>query len=67
MSHLESEDFKIHQLKIRVQNLKVLLEEAVLKGDHYRMKALLADIQEAEQAVAIHAEPQNGQPSQAST
>ena len=67
MSHIESEDFKIHQLKIRVQNLKVLLEEAVSKGYHHRMQQLLADIQEAEQAVANHAEPQNDQSSQTST
>lgn len=48
MNDFDSEDVHIHQLKIRVQNLKVLLEEAVLKGYHLRMSQLLADIKEAE-------------------
>lgn len=59
MGGFESNDFKLHDLKIRVQNLKVLLEEAVLSGSHHRMKQLLADIQQVEDEIALQDEREN--------
>lgn len=51
----------IHLLKIRMQNLKVLLEEAILNGHHNRMNQLLADIEKVERDIARQTEHENGQ------
>ena len=61
MTDTEQEDLRLYQLKIRVQNLKVLLEEAVLKGSHHRMKELLADIKNVEDEIRRnYGDVQNG-------
>lgn len=67
MGQFESEELKLHELKIRVQNLRVLLEEAVFKGYHDRMKQLVADIREAEAAVSHVGHNENNQSAQSPT
>jgi hypothetical protein len=56
MSDFENDDITPQQLKLRLQNLKVLLEEAILSGSHYRMKQLLSDIKQMEDVMALRRE-----------
>ncbi len=67
MGQYESEELKLHELKIRMQNLRVLLEEAVLRGYHQRISQLVADIQEAEAAMAHICENANDHSAQSPT
>lgn len=60
MNEFAGNDDNLDLLKIRVQNLKVLLEEAILSGSHHRMKQLLADIKMVEDRIAAQRERENG-------
>lgn len=60
MNEFAGNDDNLDLLKIRVQNLKVLLEEAILSGSHHRMKQLLADIKMVEDGIAAQRERENG-------
>jgi hypothetical protein len=44
MNESLNQDSQLKQLTIRLQNLRVLLEDATLRGSHHRMQELLADI-----------------------
>ena len=62
MNDSESKEGNLSQLKIRVQNLKVLLEEAVLSGSHHRSKQLLADIKQVEEEMTVQRERDDNNP-----
>lgn len=55
----QDKDSKRRQLGIRLQNLKVLLEQATLHGNSHRVKILLADIDEVEQEIRHMSEREN--------
>lgn len=59
MDHFDSDEVNLNQLRIRMQNLKILLEEAVLRGNNARMSQLLADIEKVEGEIARQTEHEN--------
>ena len=66
MNNSASSDDSLDLLKLRAQNLKVLLEEAILSGSHRRMKQLLADIKLVEDKIVEQRERENDNPWQTS-
>ena len=51
MNESLSQDSLLKELTIRLQNLRVLLENATLRGEHHRIQQLLADIQHVQDEV----------------
>ena len=43
-----------------MQNLKILLEEAILRGNHHSMNQLLADIEKVDAEIARQIEHESG-------